>query len=228
MLPVAILAGGLGTRLKPLTGTVPKALVEIGGKPFLAHQLELLRSRGVRRVVLCVGYLGEMIREFAGDGAAFGVKVAYSSDGPSLRGTAGALRNALPLLGERFFMLYGDSYLTCEYAAVERAFRESGKPALMTVFRNEGRWDRSNVEFEGGRIRAYEKNAANPRMRHIDYGLGVLDGRALTELAPAESDLAAVYRELLRRDELAAYEVGERFYEIGSPAGVTELSEYLR
>ena len=158
----------------------------------------------------------------------FGVEVLYSYDGPALRGTAGALRNALPLLGERFFVLYGDSYLTCDYAAVERAFRESGKPALMTVFRNDGQWDRSNVEFDGARIRAYEKNAANPRMRHIDYGLGAFESRALTELAPAESDLAAVYRELLRRDALAAYEVAERFYEIGSPGGVAELSEYLR
>lgn len=228
MLPVAILAGGLGTRLKPLTEAIPKALVEINGKPFLAHQLELLRAQGVGRVVLCVGYLGEMIREFAGDGARFGVEVCYSFDGAALRGTAGALRNALPLLSGRFFVLYGDSYLTCDYAAVERAFMESGKPALMTVFRNEGRWDRSNVEFDGARIRAYEKNAANARMRHIDYGLGVFESRALTELAPAESDLAAVYRELLRRDALAAYEVAERFYEIGSPAGVAELSEYLR
>ncbi len=228
MLPVAILAGGLGTRLKPLTETIPKALVEINGKPFLAHQLELLRARGVPRVVLCVGYLGEMIREFAGDGARFGVEVRYSHDGPALRGTAGALRNALPLLGERFFVLYGDSYLTCDYAAVERAFIGSDKPALMTVFRNDGQWDRSNVEFDGVRIHAYEKNAANARMRHIDYGLGAFESRALTELAPAESDLAAVYRALLRRDELAAYEVAERFYEIGSPAGVAELSEYLR
>ena len=150
MLPVAILAGGLGTRLKPLTEAIPKALVEINGKPFLAHQLELLRARGVGRVVLCVGHLGEMIREFAGDGARFGVEVRYSFDGAALRGTAGALRNALPLLRGRFFVLYGDSYLTCDYAAVERAFMESGKPALMTVFRNEGRWDRSNVEFDGG------------------------------------------------------------------------------
>jgi N-acetyl-alpha-D-muramate 1-phosphate uridylyltransferase len=228
MLPVAILAGGLGTRLKPVTETIPKALVEINGKPFLAHQLELLRARGVERVVLCVGYLGEMICEFAGDGARFGVEVRYSYDGPTLRGTAGALRNALPLLGGRFFVLYGDSYLTCDYAAVERAFMESGKPALMTVFRNDGQWDCSNVEFDGTRICAYEKNAANPRMRHIDYGLGAIESGALTELAPGEGDLAAVYRELLRGDALAAYEVAERFYEIGSPAGVAELSEYLR
>lgn len=224
----AILAGGLGTRLGPLTETVPKALVEINGVPFVAHQLKLLHSRGVTRVVLCVGHLGGMIREYVGDGSRFGLEAAYSSDGPVLRGTAGALRQALDLLGPRFFVLYGDSYLPCDYAAAEAAFLESGKPALMTVFRNEDRWDRSNVEYSGGRILVYDKAAANPRMRHIDYGLGAFRREALAELAPQEPDLAAVYGELLRRNALAAYEVRERFYEIGSPAGVAELSEYLR
>lgn len=224
----AILAGGLGTRLRPLTETLPKALVEINGTPFVAHQLNLLRSRGIPRVVLCIGHLGEMIREYVGDGSRFGVEVAYSFDGPVLRGTAGALRQALGLLGERFFVLYGDSYLPCDYAAVENAFLASGKPALMTVFHNQNRWDRSNVEFTGGRILVYDKAAAGPRMRHIDYGLGAFHRDGLTKLAPRETDLAAVYRELLRQDALAAWEVQERFYEIGSPAGVAELSEWLR
>src|SRR4051794_4872944 len=139
-LPVAILAGGLATRLRPLTETIPKSLVEVAGEPFLAHQLRLLHSHGIRRATLCVGYLGEMVREFAGDGARFGMEVTYSFDGPELRGTAGAVRQALPLLGPAFFVLYGDSYLPCDYAAVERAFLESGKLGLMTVFRNEGQW----------------------------------------------------------------------------------------
>jgi NDP-sugar pyrophosphorylase family protein len=225
---VAILAGGLGTRLGPLTGRVPKALVEVNGTPFIAHQLGLLRSRGVGRVVICIGHMGAMIREYVGDGSRFGVEVAYSEDGPALRGTAGAIRGALDLLGPRFFVVYGDSYLPCGYEAVERAFAESGKPALMTVFRNEDRWDRSNVEFAAGRILAYDKAAANPRMRHIDYGLGAFDRAAFTEWAPDEADLAAVYRELLRRDALAACEVRERFYEIGSPGGLAELSGYLK
>src|SRR5690348_11378619 len=136
MLPVAILAGGLATRLRPLTETIPKALVEVRGEPFIAHQLRLLETNGVRRVVLCVSYLAEMVRDFVGDGGRFGIEVEYSLDGPVLRGTAGAIRQALPLLGDAFFVLYGDSYLPCDYAGIAAAFEQSGKPALMTVFRN--------------------------------------------------------------------------------------------
>lgn len=127
MLPVAILAGGLGTRLQPITATLPKALVKVNGEPFLVHQLRLLRANQIEHVVLCVGYLGEMIRESIGEGHALGLRVDYAFDGPTLRGTAGAIRNALPFLGEAFFVLYGDSYLPCDYGAVERAFLESGK-----------------------------------------------------------------------------------------------------
>ena len=172
-LPVAILAGGLATRLRPLTETIPKALIEINGEPFAAHQLRLLKSRGIERVVFCVGYRAEMIEEYVGPGGRFGLDVSYSSDGPVLRGTAGAIHQAIPLLGDRFFVLYGDSYLPCNYAAVEGAFLDSGRQGLMTVFRNEGRWDTSNVEFAGGRILAYDKKQHPPRMQHIDYGLGV-------------------------------------------------------
>lgn len=229
LFPVAILAGGLGTRLRPLTESIPKALIEIHGEPFLAHQLRLLRARGVERVVLCIGYRGQMIRDFAGDGSRFGLRVDYSEDWPSLRGTAGAIRQALPLLGERFFVLYGDSYLPCDFRAVQEAFLAAGKPALMTVYANEGRWDASNVEFSEGRIIAYDKRNRTDRMRHIDYGLGVFEASVFARLpAGAACDLAEVYRDLLRRGELAAYEVFERFYEIGSPAGIESLEAYLR
>jgi NDP-sugar pyrophosphorylase family protein len=227
MLPVAILAGGLGTRLHPVTRQIPKALVEINGEPFIAHQLRLLRARGIERVVLCVAHLGEMVRDFVGDGARFALAVEYSFDGPMLLGTAGALRQALRLLGDAFFVLYGDSYLPCDYHAVEEAFRSSGKPALMTVFRNEGRWDASNIEFTGGRIAAYDKLKHTPRMRHIDYGLGVFSRTPVERITPPY-DLAALYQDLLGRDELAALEVPERFYEIGSFAGTHELARYLQ
>ncbi len=232
MLSAAILAGGLATRLRPVTERIPKALIEINGEPFLAHQLRLLAERRVRRVVLCLGYCGEMVREFAGDGARFGVSLDYSFDGPALLGTAGAVRNALPLLGDEFFVLYGDSYLPCDYAAVARAFTGSGMSALMTVYRNEGRWDASNVELEGGRILAYDKRARTPRMRHIDYGLGAF--RRDVFQRSAATDLADLYHELLGRGELAAFEVPQRFYEAGSFEGIRELSnmlfttEYLR
>jgi len=228
MLPVAILAGGLATRLRPLTETIPKALVEVGGEPFLGHQLRLLRRSGLERAVICAGYRGEQIREYAGDGSAWGMRVDYSFDGPKLLGTAGAIRRALPLLGDGFFVLYGDSYLPCDYRAIEQAFRDSGKSGLMAVYRNEGRWDTSNVKYSQGRILAYDKANRTPAMRHIDYGLGVFRREpfdALPEDQPA--DLAAVYQELLRRGELAAFEAPTRFYEIGSLDGIRELEEFL-
>lgn len=228
MLPVAILAGGLATRLRPLTETVPKALVDIRGEAFLGHQLRLLRAAGVQRVVLCVSYRGEQIREYARDGSAWDLRVDYSWDGPRLLGTAGAVRQALPLLGENFFVLYGDSYLPCDYAAIQTAFLASGKSGLMTVHRNEGRWDASNVEFSEGKILVYDKVQRTQAMRHIDYGLGVFSRRVFENLPPADpADLAVIYQDLLRRGGLAAFEVPDRFYEIGSADGIRDLEEFL-
>ncbi len=227
--PVAILAGGLATRLRPITETIPKALVPVAGEPFLAHQLRLLHSHGLRRVVLCVGFLGEMIEREFGDGAAFGMKLDYAFDGPTLLGTGGALRRALPLLGEAFLVLYGDSYLPIDYAAAVRAFVASGKPALMTVFHNEGRWDTSNVIFSDGTIRCYDKKKRQPEMQHIDYGLGILCAEVLASRPKDEAfDLAEVYRDLSRSGKLAGCEVRQRFYEIGSHAGLAELDALLK
>jgi NDP-sugar pyrophosphorylase family protein len=229
MLPIAILAGGLATRLRPVTETVPKALIEVAGEPFLAHQLQLLRHHGFERVVLLVGYLGEKIQAFAGDGRAFGLDVEYAFDGPQLLGTAGALRRALPMLGAAFAVIYGDSYLPCDYRAALAAFDDSGKLGLMSVYRNEGLWDTSNVEFAGGRIVAYDKANRTPAMHHIDYGLGAFQRAAFDDVpAGTTSDLAAVYQGLLRRGELAAWESPERFYEIGSIDGIHELGEFLK
>jgi histidinol-phosphate phosphatase family protein len=228
MLSVVILAGGLATRLRPLTETIPKALIEINGQPFLAHQLSLLRQHGVTRVVLCVGYLGEQIRDFAGDGRQFGLEIEYSFDGPRLLGTGGAIRRALPLLESGFFVLYGDSYLPCDYRDVERTFLQAGTLGLMTVFRNNGRWDASNVAFSEGRIERYDKQSHAPEMEFIDYGLGAFRSSVFESLIEDQvHDLARVYQDLLRTGELAGYEVRERFYEIGSRAGIQELEEYL-
>jgi NDP-sugar pyrophosphorylase family protein len=227
--PVAIVAGGLATRLRPVTEKIPKALVTVAGEPFLTHQLRLLQSAGIRKVVLCVGYRGEMIEQAFGDGAHLGVELSYSFDGPELLGTGGALKKALPCLGQSFFVLYGDSYLKIEYAAPARAFVASGKPGLMTVFRNEGRWDTSNVWFEGGAIKSYSKKEQRTEMQHIDYGLGILEPAALSSYPDGEAfDLADVYRDLIARNELAGYEVDRRFYEIGSPEGLAELDAMLR
>jgi NDP-sugar pyrophosphorylase family protein len=228
-LPVAILAGGLSTRLGPITEAVPKALLDVAGKPFIARQLDRLRQQGVGRVVLCLGHLGEQIQAFVGDGSAFGLTVRYSWDGPLLLGTGGALKRALPLLGPHFFVLYGDAYLLVDFGAVERGFAASGKPALMTVLRNDDRWDKSNVLFRDGRIIEYNKRAPGETMMHIDYGLGVLSA-ALLENVPAGSpiDLADTYHDLSVRGLLAGLEVSGRFYEIGSAAGLAEAREYFR
>jgi NDP-sugar pyrophosphorylase family protein len=225
MLPVAILAGGLATRLGPLTEKIPKSLISIDGEPFVAHQLRLLQRSGIQRVILCLGHLGEQIERVIGNGSSFGVQVAYSYDGTTLQGTAGAVRTALPKLGESFFVMYGDSYLACNYAAIEKEFLRGGKLGLMTVFRNEGQWDASNVEFEEGRILAYSKKNRTPRMRYIDYGLGVFHADAF--LRTRATDLAGIYAELLQDDELAAMEVHERFYEIGSQSGLEEMKSFL-
>jgi NDP-sugar pyrophosphorylase family protein len=226
--PVAILAGGLGTRLKPYTEAIPKALVDINGEPFVAHQLRLLAARGVSDVLICVGYLGAMIEKVVGDGSAYGLSTRFHYDGERLLGTAGAIRQALPLLGESFFVQYGDSYLDCDYASIQEEHRRSGKKALMTVYCNENLYDKSNVEFRGGRILAYDKKAQRESLRHIDYGLGAFS-RSAFDMVPAGApfDLAAVYRNLLDQGELAGFEVPERFHEVGSHAGLEEFRTYV-
>ena len=228
-LPVAILAGGLATRLRPVTEKIPKLLVEVAAEPFFTHQLRLLKKNGLTRIVLCVGHLGGMIVDRYGDGSKWGVSIDYSFDGPKLLGTGGALIRALPKLGNAFYVLYGDSYLPIDYQAVGRAFAASDKLGLMTVFENRGAYDASNVWFEDGRIRLYSKKEKPPQMRHIDYGLGVFRAAALADQPrDAVVDLAAVQAGLCARGELAGYEVKERFYEIGSPAGLQELDALLR
>lgn len=228
MLPVAILAGGLASRLRPITQTVPKALVEVAGQPFIIRQLDYLREQGVSTVVLCVGYLGDMIEAVVGDGSKFGIHVRYSPDGPTLLGTGGALKKAVPLLGKHFFVLYGDSFLPVDFAAVYRAYRASGLGALMTVLKNDGLWDKSNALFTKERLVEYNKRSPHPEMTYIDYGLGVLAAEVLFPYPSSQAfDLADVYQALSLRGELAGMEVYERFYEIGSHAGLHETEEYF-
>jgi len=227
--PVAILAGGLATRLRPITEKIPKLLVEVAGEPFFTHQLRLLRSAGLTRIVLCVGHLGRMIFERYGDGSALGVAIDYVFDGPKLLGTGGALIAALPQLGHTFYVLYGDSYLPVDYRAVGKEFIRSGRLGLMTVYENRDRYDTSNVWFEAGEIRVYDKKNRLPQMHHIDYGLGVFRSAAFDGLPRgAVVDLAEVQRTLAARGQLAGWEVRERFHEIGSPDGLKELDALLR
>jgi NDP-sugar pyrophosphorylase family protein len=230
-----ILAGGLGTRVAALAPSVPKALIPVAGEPFAAHQLSLLARGGIRRVVYCIGHRGDAIRGFVGSGERWGLEVTYVEDGETLVGTAGALRRALDAgaLDPAFFVLYGDSYLPTDYRAVWEAFRAGETPALLTVFRNEGRWDTSNVLFESGQVVLYDKRREDPRsarMVHIDYGLSVLTRGVVERLVPsgARVDLADVYRTLSLEGQLAGHEVHQRFYEAGSPPGLRDLEAYLR
>jgi len=228
MLPVAILAGGLATRLGSLTQSLPKALLPVAGRPFIHWQLALLAQQGVTQVVLCAGHLGEQIEAAVGDGNGFGVKVRYSFDGDGLLGTGGALKRAAPMLGAAFFVLYGDSYLPCSFPTVQAAFEATAVPGLMTVFCNENRWEKSNVLFRDGRVVEYDKHSPGPHMRHVDYGLSILSTRALQETPTnAAFDLSDLYRELATRGELAALSVAERFYEIGSLTGIEATETYL-
>jgi N-acetyl-alpha-D-muramate 1-phosphate uridylyltransferase len=228
-----ILAGGRGVRMKPLTDEIPKALVPVAGRPFVDHQLEWLAEHGVTDVVFCIGYRGDQLRAFVEDGSRWGISVRYVDEGEELRGTAGALRLALDAgaLAESFFVLYGDSYLPIELAPVWEAFRGAGTPALMTLFRNENRWDASNAQYADGKVLNYDKENAgrNPSLAWIDYGLGVLSrGLIAGRIQPGEvSDLADLYRELSMEGALAGFEVDRRFYEVGSPEGLEELERVL-
>ncbi len=228
-LPVAILAGGLATRLRPITEKIPKLLVEVAGEPFFAHQIRLLKKAGLTHLVLCVGYLGEKIVELYGDGSAWGVKIEYAFDGPKLLGTGGALIQALPKLGDAFYVLYGDSYLPIDYLSVGDHFLRSGQLGLMTVFENREAYDTSNVHFADGAIQVYDKKNKIPAMHHIDYGLGVFraaafDGFSRTDVV----DLAEVQKSLVAKKQLCGYEIKQRFYEVGSHAGLDELNQLLR
>jgi NDP-sugar pyrophosphorylase family protein len=231
-----ILAGGLGTRMHPRTEALPKSLLEVAGRPFVDHQLEWLAAHGCDEIVLSIGHLGEQIEAHVGDGARFGLSVRYVREGAFLRGTAGAVRLAADegILAEQFLVTYGDSYLPIDFAAVAAAFRASAAPALMTVFHNEGRWDASNVIFDEatGKIVLYDKTRRQrpaEEFRYVDYGVSVLRrGVVEREVPPGQRhDLAELFGELSRRGELAGFCVEQRFYEIGSPAGLADLEQLL-
>src|SRR5271156_485383 len=228
MLPIAILAGGLATRLRPMTDRVPKALLSIAGRPFIFHQLRLLKDQGIDRVVLCVGHLGEQVEALVGDGRDLGLAIQYSFDGIELLGTGGALKKALPLLGDDFFVLNGDSYLPCSFARIQSAYESARRPVLMTVLRNDGRWDKSNILFKNGELIEYDKKSRRFDMSHIDYGLSVLSKHVFSPYRESTAiDLADICRDLSKAGKVAAFEVSGRFYEIGSPEGIRDTEEFL-
>jgi len=226
--PVALLAGGLATRLQPMTQTLPKALVEVAGRPFIDHQLDLLHRHGIRKVVLCVGHLGQMLAEHLGNGADLGMDLQYAYDGGKLLGTGGAIRAAAQLLDDVFWVVYGDSYMDIDYRAVLESFSRKSAQGLMTVLRNDNRWDKSNVLFEDGRLIRYDKRQPTADMRHIDYGVGLLRRSALTPIPTGEAyDLADLSSQMVAAGQMVGYEVFNRFYEIGTPRALEEAQAYF-
>ena len=228
MLTIAILAGGLATRLMPLTKKSPKALVEVHGLPFVDWQLSLLAENRVEKVVFCVGHLSDMVINFVGDGSKYGIKVEYSIDGSVPLGTAGAIKKALPLLGDDFMVLYGDSYLPVDYQEVQEHFYQLSNPALMTVFRNNHNYETSNVAFHRGEITHYSKTFQSQEFTHIDYGLSVFNSRVFDLVDSHQSaDLSEICSKLSIEGKLSGFEVFERFYEIGSHRGLDDFKKYI-
>lgn len=228
---VVILAGGKGTRIQSIAKDIPKALIPVAGRPFIEHQFELLRRSDICEVLLCIGHLGEQIAAHVGDGSPWGLKVQYAFENPqALMGTGGALLNAFDMLQSEFFVLYGDSYLPIDYRGMVEAFRKAGTPAMMSVYRNLGQYDTSNVRVEGNRVVLYSKSAKPEEVDYIDYGLTAYRKSLIAEYrnAPVPLDLERILRDQVAKGCLSAYEVRERFYEIGKPAGLAELEDYLK
>jgi N-acetyl-alpha-D-muramate 1-phosphate uridylyltransferase len=224
MMQVVILAGGLGTRLHPTTHKIPKSLVEIAGEPFISHQLRLLKRQGVEDVVICTGYLNYMIMDFVRYGQKWGIYITYSHDGGELLGTGGAIKKALPFLENNFFVLYGDSYLDCDLYIIEQAYIDSGKFGLMTVFKNCNKWDKSNVVYNNGIIERFD---TGDNVEYIDWGLGILSKEVFAKYQHKPLSLSMVYNDLLNINQLAAFEVHNRFYEIGSVCGILDTEQYI-
>jgi NDP-sugar pyrophosphorylase family protein len=219
--------------MRPITQVIPKALIPVHGRPFVDYQLTWLASQGVTDVVFCVGYKSSQVRDHVGDGSRWNLHVVYADEGQELKGTAGALRVALDSteLRERFFVLYGDSYLSVQLTQVAAAFTGSGLPALMTVFRNEGRWETSNVIYRDEKIELYDKRNTHPRaaeMRFVDYGLTMFQRDYIADrVRPGQTlDMAEVLNQLSLEGRLAGFQVTERFYEVGSAAGLADFERY--
>jgi len=228
MLPVVLLAGGMATRMRPITENIPKSMLEVAGRPFIAHQLCLLKNKGIEHVILCVGYLGEMIESYLNANEGFGLKTTFSYDGNMLLGTGGAIKNIGDKLPDAFFVLYGDSYLDIDYKKTEKAYHQSHKKAMMTVYKNDGKWDTSNVVFINNEIVRYNKKNKTEDMNYIDYGLGIFNKQVFEDHNEAVFDLACVYEQLVAEKQLFGYEVFNRFYEIGSKEGLKELEDKLK
>jgi N-acetyl-alpha-D-muramate 1-phosphate uridylyltransferase len=221
-----ILAGGLATRLRPITEKIPKALIEINGKPFIDYQLNYLKKKGMTNIVLCTGFLAEQIVDYVGNGSRYDLKIIYSNDGDKLLGTGGAIKNAITHLDDDFFILYGDSFLPVEYNPVYEKFKQKNLSALMTILENNNLWDKSNVVFDGKQINLYDKKNSLPQMNYIDYGLSICKKDIFTKMTYNTFDLAEIFTSLSKKNQLDFYEVKQRFYEIGSKQGIEDFSSF--
>lgn len=230
MMPqMVILAGGMATRLYPVTKTIPKAMLDINGEPFIAHQLRLIKKKGISDVLICAGYLGEQIKDYVKEGQTFNLNVQYSFDGEKLLGTAGALRKAVHYLADDFYIMYGDSYLDVDYEDIYRVYGESNKDGIMTIIENRNMWDKSNVLYEEGKIVLYDKKQHNDKMHFVDYGLSILKNEEIRKLPENDiSDLSEVFKKMVQEQRMAAYIETKRFYEIGSVAGIEETKQYIK
>ncbi len=221
-----ILAGGLATRLRPITEKIPKALIEINGIPFIDYQLNYLKKQGITNVVLCIGYLANQIVNYVGDGSSYGLKVVYSNDGEKLLGTGGSIKKAATFLDDDFFILYGDSFLPIEFPPIYNKFKLNKLPALMTILENKNQWDKSNVIFDGKQINLYDKKTYSDTMNYIDYGLSICKKDVFTKMNCKIFDLAEVFTSLSKDKHLDFFEVHQRFYEIGSKQGIEDFSNF--
>jgi NDP-sugar pyrophosphorylase family protein len=227
MLPVIILAGGLATRLHPITVEIPKSLILIDGMPFIHHQILLLKERGVDSTILCVGHFGHMIEEFIGDGLQYNVHIQYSYDGDVLLGTGGAVKKASRLVEDTFMIQYGDSYLDISYEDVVGAYYQAESPVLMTAYHNKNKFDESNMLVKDGKIVQYNKFSKTDDFEHIDYGLIVMRKDVMNINSDASFDLGDLLSTCVNNGMVSAYEVNTRFYEIGSLSGILETTEYI-
>ena len=229
MYPLVLLSGGLATRMRPVTEKIPKALLDVNGKPFIYHQLKLLKEKGITHVIICLGYLGEMIEDYIENDCNFKLNIQYSYDGEKLLGTGGAVKKAIKYLNDSFFVLYGDSYLDLDYQEVEKAYRNSNKMGLMTVYKNEDKWDKSNVIFNNNEVLMYSKKNKLEEMHYIDYGLGILNSHVFHDFKDENIfDMSDIYENLAKERQLFGVEIFNRFYEIGSTKGLEDLVQYIK
>jgi len=222
---IVIIAGGLATRLYPITQKIPKSMIEIGGKPFLQWQIKLLKKNKITDIILCVGQMAEQIEEYFGDGSKFGVKLTYSKEKPDqLLGTGGALKNAQDLLDDIFMVTWGDSYLDLDYQKVEKFFLKNNKLGLMSVWHNKNKIEPSNVTIEGNLIKSYSKKRLTKEIEYIDYGLLIFRKEALKFLPENQkTDFSVLNQALIKRKQLLAYNTGKRYYQIGNFPGLEEF-----